>query len=71
MKSSVKYLLSALIALLLLSCSREVKPEPVVNYLTFASAEPFTIGVRNAQKNWDGTLYYSTDTANWSEWSLC
>ena len=30
MKSSVKYLLSALIALLLLSCSREVKPEPVV-----------------------------------------
>ena len=30
MKRSVKYLLSALIALLLLSCSREVKPEPVV-----------------------------------------
>lgn len=30
MKRSVKYLLSALIALLLLSCSREVKPAPVV-----------------------------------------
>lgn len=43
------------------------KKEPVA-YLTFASAEPFTIGVYNAQKNWDGTLYYSTDTANWNEW---
>ena len=40
----------------------------VVPYLTFASAEPFTIGVYNAKKNWDGTLYYSTDTASWNEW---
>ena len=38
------------------------------NYLTFASAEPFTIAVQNATKNWDGTLYYSTDTTTWSEW---
>jgi len=48
--------------------------EPVIpddesgNYLTFASAEPFTIGVNNATKNWDGTLEYSTDTTNWNEW---
>lgn len=38
------------------------------NWLTFSSAEPFTIGVNNATKNWDGTLYYSTDTTTWSEW---
>ena len=31
------------------------------NYLTFSSAEPFTINVHNETKNWDGTLYYSTD----------
>lgn len=39
-----------------------------VNWLTFSSAEPFTIGVNNATKNWNGTLYYSTDTTTWSEW---
>lgn len=38
------------------------------NCLTFSSAEPFTIGVANATKNWDGTLYYSTDKETWSEW---
>ena len=38
-------------------------------WLTFSSAEPFTIGVNNATKNWDGTLYYSTDTTTWSEWN--
>ena len=37
-------------------------------YLTFSSAKPFSMGVQNAQKNWDGTLYYSTDTETWSEW---
>lgn len=36
--------------------------------LTFSSAEPFTIAVKNETKNWDGTLYYSTDTTTWSEW---
>ena len=38
------------------------------NYLTFASGEAFTIGVNNATKNWNGKLYYSTDTASWTEW---
>ena len=37
-------------------------------YLTFASANPFTIGVYDAAKNWDGTLYYSTDAEAWDEW---
>ena len=40
----------------------------MANHLTFSSAEPFTIAVNNAKKNWDGTLYYSTDSATWSEW---
>lgn len=39
-----------------------------LSYLTFSSAEPFTIATNNATKNWDGTLYYSTDTETWSEW---
>ena len=43
-------------------------PEKPTSWLTFSSAEPFTIGVANAKKNWDGTLYYSTDTTTWSEW---
>ena len=43
------------------------EPEPVT-YLTFASAAPFTIAVGNDTKNWDGTLYYSTDTTTWNEW---
>lgn len=37
-------------------------------YLTFTSAEPFTIAVNNATKNWDGILEYSTDTVTWDEW---
>ena len=40
----------------------------MANYLTFAAAEPFIIGVYNNTKNWDGTLEYSTDTATWNEW---
>ena len=35
-------------------------------YLSFIeeNSEPFTL---SAPKNWDGTLYYSTDTENWTE----
>ena len=44
-----------------------VEREPV-EYLTFVSAEPFTLGVKNATKNWDGTLHYSTDAETWNEW---
>ena len=38
------------------------------NYLTFSSSSAFTIATENTKKNWDGTLYYSTDAATWSEW---
>lgn len=46
-----------------------VERKAPVAYLIFASTEPFTIGVDNATKNWDGILYYSTNAANWNEWN--
>jgi len=42
---------------------------PPTTYLTFQSASPFTLGVYNGTKNWDGTLHYSTDTITWTEWN--
>lgn len=42
---------------------------PESEYLTFASANSFTIETANAMRNWNGELYYSTDTIKWSEWS--
>jgi hypothetical protein len=41
---------------------------PVTTYLTFQSDSSFTLKVNNNTKNWDGTLYYSTDLETWSEW---
>ena len=38
-------------------------------YLTFQSASSFTLNVYNTTKNWNGTLYYSTDTITWNEWN--
>lgn len=46
-------------------CNRYAPPAP---WITFLSYEPFTIGIKNTKKNWDGTLYYSTDTVTWNEW---
>ncbi|NLL64016.1 MAG: hypothetical protein GX241_07310, partial [Ruminococcaceae bacterium] len=37
-------------------------------YLTFQSNSPFTLEVANSTKNWNGTLYYSTDLETWSVW---
>lgn len=36
--------------------------------LTFSRSKPFDISVYNSTKNWDGTLYYSTDAKTWNEW---
>ncbi len=38
-------------------------------YLTFSSPNAFTLATANAWKNWDGTLYYSTDARSWSVWT--
>ena len=38
-------------------------------YLTFQSDDSFILATGNKQKHWDGDLYYSTDTENWSIWN--
>ena len=44
-------------------------PEAVDGALTFYSEKPFRMCITNKKKNWDGTLYYSLDNSNWSEWN--
>lgn len=44
------------------------EPEPIT-YLTFQSENSFTLNTYNNLKNWDGTLYYSTNAKTWNEWS--
>ena len=41
-------------------------PEPAV--LRFSSPSGFTLKTNNTQKNWDGTLYSSTDGETWTIW---
>jgi hypothetical protein len=41
---------------------------PIPTYLTFQSTASFTLKTNNNLKNWNGTLYYSTDTTTWVEW---
>lgn len=41
---------------------------PVQSYVTFSSPNTFTIKTANTTKNWDGNLYYSTDTQHWNTW---
>ena len=42
--------------------------EEAVGYLTFSSPSAFTLSTANSQKNWNGTIEYSTDTMTWSIW---
>lgn len=35
-------------------------------YIDFSSEEEFSVGF--SSRNWDGTIYYSTDTNNWNEY---
>ena len=44
------------------------KKSGVSSYLTFSSPNSFTLNVVDNLKYWDGTLEYSTDTTNWTEW---
>ena len=43
--------------------------ELIPNALKFSSPEAFTLATANSAKNWDGTLEYSTDLSNWTEWN--
>ena len=38
-------------------------------FLTFSSPSSFTLETNNRQKNWDGTLQYSTDGVSWANWN--
>lgn len=50
--------------------SEPVPPAPVSGpYITFSSAEPFSISTKYKHKSWNGTIEYSTDTENWTEWN--
>ncbi len=40
--------------------------EPEPTYITFSSPSSFTLAV--STKKWGGTLYYSTDSKNWTLW---
>ena len=44
-------------------------PEKVDDALIFYSEAPFRMCITNKQKNWDGTLQYSTNYSNWTEWN--
>ena len=47
------------------TASAESDPDP---YLTFTGTESFSINTYNNQKNWDGTLQYSTNASTWTTW---
>ena len=48
----------------------DVPPTPVSGpYLIFSSAEPFSISTNYKHKSWNGTIEYSTDAENWTEWN--
>ena len=44
-------------------------PQMPVDSILFYSRTEFTLGIENKTKNWDGSLYYSTDNNIWIEWS--
>ena len=43
-------------------------PDMPTDSILFYSITPFTIGVFNKTKNWNGSLYYSNDHESWIEW---
>lgn len=49
----------------------EVEVPVIGPYLSFIeeNSEPFTLKTSNNFKNWNGTLYYSTDANSWTEWN--
>lgn len=43
-------------------------PETPSDAILFYSLHPFTVGIVNKTKNWNGALYYSVNDADWTEW---
>ena len=44
-------------------------PTTPTDAVIFYATKPFTLGTGNSAKNWNGTLYYSTNHSTWSEWN--
>lgn len=44
-------------------------PTTPTDAVIFYSLEPFTLHTYNKTKNWNGTLYYSTDYSTWNTWA--
>lgn len=44
-------------------------PSTPTDAVIFYSLEPFTMKTNNNAKNWNGTLYYSTDYSTWNTWA--
>lgn len=40
----------------------------LTSYITFSSANSFNLATSIATKNWNGTMYYSTDKTRWNIW---
>lgn len=60
---------------ILCHCSKRCYPSPAEEetekgYLTYESedGDDFSLKASNG-KSWDGTMEYSTDTVNWTEWN--
>ncbi len=49
-------------------CTRLPDESESGNYLTFSSANSFTLRTYNKKVNWDGTMYYSTNAIDWDVW---
>ena len=71
MKKLFSLLLAVILILPMGACAEG--GETMANYLTFSSPEPFTISTASTwsgdtDPKWSGTMEYSTDTVNWTEW---
>ncbi len=69
MKKRVLITLAAVFILLIAMFALSVSAaDTEAEYLTFSSADQFTLKTYNTTKNWDGVLKYSTDLTTWTEW---
>ena len=54
----------------LIISSQSVPPSEYSPYITFSSEDgEFTLNSAAGYESWDGTLYYSTDTETWIQWT--
>jgi len=59
----------ALVALGMTAFATNAQAAYTDDCITFSSAASFTLKTANSSKNWNGTLWTSTDKTNWTEWN--